>query len=120
MNYKRALTTVLGNIPFTDIYESIDLSDEAREFDTIRIIRFEASIFYGNVEYFTHMIKKLSKTNLDETLGKINKAKRECEKSLKKFGPKSLLTRVLHKNKNQPSENIEVTLNFLNKFNIKC
>ena len=107
------MTTVLGNIPFTDIYESIDLSDEAREFDTIRIIRFEASIFYGNVEYFTHMIKKLSKTNLDEALGKINKAKRECEKSMKKFGPKSIFTRVLHKNKNPESETNEVTLKSL-------
>ena len=47
------------------------------------------------------MIKKLSKTNVDEAIGKINKAKRAFEKSVKKFKPKSKIAKFFSKHQHQ-------------------
>ena len=82
--FKRASTSVLGNIPKTDIYESIEVCEEAQEFEGIKIIRYESSVFYANVENFTYKIEKLSGIDKHEIMNKINKRKIEHNKLIKK------------------------------------
>ena len=60
---------------------------KAKEFDGIKIIRYESSIYYANVEYFTYKILKLSELNVDETLVKIKKARAEYENYVKQSNP---------------------------------
>ena len=59
----RARASVIGNIPGTKIFESIDACEEAKEFDNIKIIRYEESLFYANVENFKYKVIKLTKVN---------------------------------------------------------
>jgi hypothetical protein len=111
----RATASTLGNIPFTDIYESINLCDEvnyltfdkyfaefvttcfefqkkkAREFQGIKIIRYESSIFYANVENFTYKVIKLSGVDTNEILKKINKLKTSYESQIKNLKPNKVI-----------------------------
>ena len=63
---------------------------KAKEFEGIKIIRYEASIYYANVEYFVEKINKLSEMNPTGVLEKLKKIKddhkREMRKALSK-GP---------------------------------
>jgi MFS superfamily sulfate permease-like transporter len=78
---QRARTTRLGHIPGTQIFESIDSCPDAVEFKDIIIIRYEESIWYGNVENFKYQIYKTSGINPLKIMERINKAKLEFNKS---------------------------------------
>ena len=73
-NSQRARSSVLGNIPGTSIFECVDTCKEAKEFKEIRIIRYEESVYYVNVENFKYKIIKLSQINPTDILAKINKS----------------------------------------------
>ena len=79
------MTNVLGNIPGTDIYECVNSCEEAREFEGIKIIRYESSVYYANSENFVYKIIKLSQIDPYEVLTKINKKKSEHLKITKKM-----------------------------------
>lgn len=89
---------MLGNLPGTKVYESIDACDQviefipliykvllkmlkiqtikkAKEFETIKIIRYEESIYYANVDNFKYKIVKLSGVNPTEILASVKKQK---------------------------------------------
>lgn len=68
---------VLGNIPFTDIYESIDICREAEELAEIKILRFEESIFYANVDNFKYQLMKYAEIDVEEAIKKIQAEKNE-------------------------------------------
>ncbi len=70
----RARVSVMGNIPNTSIFECIQTCNEAREFPGIKIIRYEESIYYANVDNFKYHILKLSHTNPAELMHQIDKA----------------------------------------------
>ena len=99
---QRARTSVLGNIPGTYIFEAIDAGEEvnfswlmnsliksnhislkAREFVDIKIIRYEESVYYANVDNFKYKIMKLVGINPAEVMNKVKKEKSIIEKSLK-------------------------------------
>lgn len=74
INSQRARSSVLGNIPGTSIFECVDTCKEAKEFKEIKIIRYEESVYYVNVDNFKYKIFKLSQINPTEVLAKINKS----------------------------------------------
>ncbi|CAF1045955.1 unnamed protein product [Brachionus calyciflorus] len=80
---QRASVSVLGNIPFTDMYENIDICEEAKEFEGIKILRYEASIYYANVDNFIYKINKLCGINKNDIFHKINKKKSEYGRMLR-------------------------------------
>jgi len=73
---KRARVSVIGKIPGTNIFECIDACEDAKEFDNIKIIRYEESLFYANVENFKYKVMKLTKINPDSELKKMAHAKK--------------------------------------------
>ena len=79
---QRALSSLLGNIPGTHIFESMDMCKEAREYKHIKIIRYEESVYYTNVDNFKYKVIKLSGINPELVLRKIDK---ECHKLYKKL-----------------------------------
>ncbi len=72
---QRARSSVLGNIPGTSIYEDVKACEQAKEFETIKIIRYEESIYYANVENFRYKVYKLAKVSPAEVIAKIKKEK---------------------------------------------
>ena len=72
---QRTLTSIMGNLPHTDIYEAIESCEDAREIVGIRIVRFEQSIFYANVDNFVYKIVKKCGVDPAEVLEKIRKIK---------------------------------------------
>ena len=78
----RARSTILGNIPGTNVYECIDVCNDAKELEAIRIIRYEESLYYANVDNFRYKVLKLSKINPDLIKQKIIK---ESKKEIKSF-----------------------------------
>lgn len=79
---QRARSTILGNIPGTTIYECIDVCRDAKELEGIRIIRYEESLYYANVDNFRYKIMKLSKINPDTIKYRIQK---ESQREIKSF-----------------------------------
>ncbi|RNA41964.1 solute carrier family 26 member 10-like [Brachionus plicatilis] len=71
---QRARATVLGNIPGTRVYECIDACEQAQEFENIKIIRYEESIYYANVDNFKYKIYKLCGLKPEEVQKKLKKA----------------------------------------------
>jgi anti-anti-sigma regulatory factor len=51
---------VLGCIPSTEFYRCIKDCDKAKEFPNMKIIRYEESIYYANVDNFRYNIMKYS------------------------------------------------------------
>ena len=76
---------MLGNIPFTDIYEDIENCETAKEFEGLKIIRYEASVYYANVDNFVYKIFKLSGTDPADLIAKINKKRTDNARLTKKF-----------------------------------
>ena len=65
---------------------------KAREFESIKIIRYEESVYYANVENFKYKIMKMCQINPDEILAQIIKAKeREEKKNAKTKTTKSVI-----------------------------
>jgi len=67
----RARCTTLGNIPGTNIFESIDTCKDAREYSHIKIIRYEESVYYTNVDNFKHKVTKLVGFNPEDVFDKV-------------------------------------------------
>lgn len=102
----------MGNIPHTDIYEGVNFCEDvtklknlncralinilkfilnqAREIEGVKIIRYESSVYYANVENFIYKITKLSGVNPHETIAKIAKKKKEYETKIKKLDNKKV------------------------------
>lgn len=78
---QRAGASVIGNIPGTNIYESIDACDDVQEFTNIKIIRYEESVYYANVENFKYQIMKLVGINPFETLTVMKKKQKRATKT---------------------------------------
>ena len=78
----RAQCSLLGNISGTTIFESVQTCREAQEFRNIKIIRYEESIYYINVDNFKYQVMKLSGINPEERSKKIY---RECTKKHKEL-----------------------------------
>lgn len=77
---QRPRISVLGVIPETDIYESIEICREAEEIPQIKILRFEESIYYANVDNFKYKVIKCSNINVNDVIGRINKEKLKFKK----------------------------------------
>jgi hypothetical protein len=74
----------MGNIPYTDIYEAVSSCEDAREIEGIRIIRFEQSIFYANVDHFLYKVIKNLGFDPYNVLNRIKKLQANHEKLQKK------------------------------------
>jgi MFS superfamily sulfate permease-like transporter len=72
---QRPRTTRLGHIPGTQIFECVDSCPDAVEFKDVKIIRYEESIWYGNVENFKYQIYKTSGIDPIKVINRINKEK---------------------------------------------
>jgi hypothetical protein len=70
----------LGNIPCTDIYEGIDICQDAEEIPGIKILRFEESVFYANADTFKYKVIKFSDIDLRQVLAKQNREKSQLNK----------------------------------------
>ena len=123
MIHFRGLTSVLGNIPYTDLYESIDICAEvtnnfnllnklekikckskffhkAKEFENIRIVRYESSVYYANVENFIYKIIKLSRVDPADITAKIHKERKKHEKLVNSYRSNKLLSKFFKFKKN--------------------
>jgi hypothetical protein len=74
----------MGNIPYTDIYEAVSSCEDAREIEGIKIIRFEQSIYYANVENFMYKVIKNSGVDPSNVLYKITRLQANHAKLVKK------------------------------------
>jgi MFS superfamily sulfate permease-like transporter len=84
LHSQRTMTSVMGNIPHTDIYETCEACEDAREIENIRILRFESSLYYANVDNFLYKIAKNSSIEPKNFLRKLDKLKEDHEKKLNK------------------------------------
>ncbi len=60
-----------------------DISIKAKEYEQIKIIRYESSLYYANVENFSYKIVKLSGVNPSEVIQQISKIKSTYENKIK-------------------------------------
>ena len=75
----------MGNLPHTDIYECINTCEDACEIENVKIIRYESSLYYANVENFVYKVIKLSGVNPNDIESKIKKKQAEYFKKAKKL-----------------------------------
>lgn len=99
----RARSSLLGNIPGTNIFECVETCREAKEYRHIKIIRYEESVFYANVDNFKYKVVKLTGINPVEVLRKID---RECTKLYKKLERVASNQKKLFK-KNKPTDELD-------------
>lgn len=78
----RARSSLLGNIPGTNIYECVHTCIEAKEYKHIKIVRYEESVFYANVDNFKYKVQKLVGIKPREVMAQIDK---ECAYEYKKL-----------------------------------
>ena len=78
----------MGNIENTEFYEDVRYCPDATEIESTKIIRYEANIYYANVENFTYQVLKLSSVKPREIIEQIEKKKEESEKRIKKINSK--------------------------------
>ncbi len=71
---------------------------KAKEYEGVRILRYESSLYYANVENFIYKIKKLSGINPNDLIQKIQRRKVEFLK----------FQRRLEKNKNEITDFDEI------------
>ncbi len=100
--FLRARCSLLGNIPGTNIFESIETCREAQEFKHIKVIRYEESVYYTNVDNFKYQVMKFVGLNpedilhcIDEECNKQYKKLEEVASKLKSFGKKTNHQRIL-------------------------
>ena len=110
----RAHCSLLGNISWTTIFESVQTCREAQEFRNIKIIRYEESIYYINVDNFKYQVMKLSGINPEERAQKIV---RLCNKQYKQLDKLAQEQKKFTK-KNLPTRNLNVGDYVLDKVNI--
>jgi MFS superfamily sulfate permease-like transporter len=87
---QRARISTLGHLPGTQIFECIETCPGAVEFTEIKIIRYEESIWYGNVDNFKYQIYKTTGIDPLEITKKLNKAKMKLNKSMSKEAKKAI------------------------------
>jgi len=94
---QRPPATLLANIEQTELYEDVKYCPQAKEINGVKLIRYEANIYYANVENFILQIIKLSSVKPREIIGLIEKKKHLSEKLIKKIK----LMKKKKKNKNR-------------------
>ncbi|XP_006011141.1 pendrin [Latimeria chalumnae] len=77
-------TATLGNVPGTDIYKNIKAYKNISEPVGIKIFRFLAPIFFGNIDYFKDRLKSTVGFDAVKVLLKRNKALKKIQKLIKK------------------------------------
>jgi SulP family sulfate permease len=92
---QRARSTLLGNIPGTNIFECVDTCHEAREYKHIKIIRYEESVYYANVDNFKYKVMKLAGVKPSEILSEIE---RDCKAEFKHIEKMAAKQKKLLKN----------------------
>jgi len=95
---QRPQASILGNIKNTEFYEEVNYCPQAVEIKSIKIIRYEANIYYANVENFIYQVIKLSQVKPREVVELIERKKEQSEKIIKKIKAKN--NRNILKNKN--------------------
>ncbi len=68
---------VLGNIPSTELYEDVSFSKAAVELEGIKVLRYEAPIYYANTENFVDRIVKYTKADVLKSVADIAKKRAE-------------------------------------------
>lgn len=68
-------TSSLGSLIDTELYENVKLCSSAQDFNDIKIIRYEANLYYLNVDNFVYKVNKLSTVNPKNLINEINKLK---------------------------------------------
>lgn len=107
---QRARSSLLGNIPGTNIYECVKVCKEAREYKHIKIIRYEESVFYANVDNFKYKVFKLAELKPSEILSEISKEyERECKKIDKLEKKQKFLVK-----RNESTSHLDLTTYVLN------
>ena len=81
----RARCSVLGNIPGTNMFESLCTCREAQEFRNIKIIRYEESVYYVNADNFKFQVMTLSGINPEAFSQKIERLCKKQYKQLEKL-----------------------------------
>ena len=110
----RARCTILGNIPGTHIFESIHICKEAREYKHIKIIRYEESVYYVNVDNFKYKVIKLTGINPELVLQKIDA---DCDKLFKKLEKDVLKQKKMNKTNSFIGEKMFDRIKILFKIN---
>jgi MFS superfamily sulfate permease-like transporter len=77
---QRPRASIIGNLPNTNIYECIETFPQAQEFEGIKIIRFEESIYYANVDNFKYKVMKIVGINPRQTSDILKKIAKKYEK----------------------------------------
>jgi len=101
---QRARSSLLGNIPGTNIFECVATCKEAKEYKHIKIIRYEESVFYANVDNFKYKVIKLSGINPREILSKIEK---ECQFQYNHINKLASKQKSLVR-KNKPTDHLDI------------
>lgn len=70
---------------------------KAKEFKGIKIIRYESSVFYANVEGFSYRITKLAGVDTASVIQRINKLKVEYDKLMKNPQPSKVIYVCINK-----------------------
>lgn len=86
---QRPPASVLGYINSTEYYEDIKYFTNAKEINGLKIIRYEANIYYANVENFVYQIVKLSTINPAEQIALIQKYQTKSDKLIEKLEKKN-------------------------------
>jgi MFS superfamily sulfate permease-like transporter len=60
---QRPRMSIMGKIESTDIYECLEICEECQEIPGVKILRYEESIFYANVDDFKYKVIKFSGLN---------------------------------------------------------
>jgi len=76
---QRPPVCVLGNLKNTELYFDIKYYKEANELNGLKIIRYEANVYYANVEDFAYKIMKLSTLRPNEVIALINAKKKKLD-----------------------------------------
>jgi MFS superfamily sulfate permease-like transporter len=117
---QRPNATILGVIKNTDIFEDVRLGSDILEYEGIKIIRYEANIYYANVDNFLYKIGKLSSINPKEAIASIEKKKEKLDRlmlilakqknknlSNKKIFTEQFTKEVFEKEMNQKEEQLK-------------
>jgi MFS superfamily sulfate permease-like transporter len=107
---QRPPATLLANIQQTELYEDIKYCPEAKEINGIKMIRYEANIYYANVENFIYQIIKLSSVKPREIICLIEKKKNSSEKLIKKIKLKKIKKNKLEMRQQQQQQQNGVML----------
>jgi len=77
MKHQVPYIAVLGNIPSTELYEDVSFSKAAVELEGIKVLRYEAPIYYANTENFVDRIVKYTKADVLKSVADIAKKRAE-------------------------------------------